>query len=128
VIEAAVPVALPIWAPRLRRERRRIRHRLGRTRGAVTPRRMGSMERTVTLAAASLAVAPTEHPDADLVRLLDEVLAVAGAGPLPTAAPLSPGAHDAPTVGRRDGSAGTARGCEVPRPRAAAMVDEEAPR
>ena len=78
VIEAALPVALPIWAPRLRRERRRILRRLGHGESPSTPHRMRSEERTVTFAAASLAVARTEDPDGELIRLLDEVLAVAG--------------------------------------------------
>jgi hypothetical protein len=74
-IETALPVALPLWAPRLRRERRR---RLGKRSRALSSRRMRSEERTVTLAAASLAVAPIEHHDEELIRLLDDVLTVAG--------------------------------------------------
>lgn len=76
-IEAALPVALPIWASRLRREHRRLRGRRGQAAGPPVPRRMRSRERTVTFAAASLAMAPIEDPDAELVRLLDDVLTVA---------------------------------------------------
>ena len=111
VIEAALPVALPIWAPRLRRERRRILSRRGRTQDPVTPRRMRSAEKTVTMAAACLACAPIEHPDAELIRLLDDVLAVVAA-PGSTAAPVPP----------------TPPGRELPRPRAAAVVDTEVSR
>ena len=77
-VEAALPVALPIWASRLRRERRRIIRRLGRPERPLTSRRLRSEERTLTFAAASLAVAPTENPDAELIHLLDDVLAHAG--------------------------------------------------
>jgi hypothetical protein len=80
-IEAALPVALPIWAPRLRRERRKILRRLEDGETASTPHRMRVEEGTVTFAAASLAVAPTADRDAELIRLLDAVLAVAG-GPV----------------------------------------------
>jgi hypothetical protein len=77
-IEAALPVAIPLWAARLRRERGRLLRRLGRPVRPASASRMRSAERTVTFAAASLAVAPIEHPDAALIRLLDDVLAVAG--------------------------------------------------
>src|SRR3954447_25290416 len=77
-VEAALPVALPIWAPRLRRERRRLLRRLRRPPRPQSAPRLRSEDRTVTFAAASLAVAPTEHPDAELRRLLDDVLIVAG--------------------------------------------------
>src|SRR4051794_30170353 len=79
-VEAALPVALPIWAPRLRRERRRLLRRLGRPTQPMSARRLRRSERTVAIAAACLAFAPIEHPDAELLRLLDDVVAVAGGG------------------------------------------------
>jgi hypothetical protein len=79
-VEAALPVALPIWAPRLRRERRRLLRRLGQPTRPMSARRMRRSERTVTIAAACLAFAPVEHPDAELFRLLDDVVGVARGG------------------------------------------------
>jgi hypothetical protein len=76
-IEAALPVALPIWASRLHRERRRLGRRLAQPVRPVSARRMRSQERTVRFAAASLAVAPTADADAELVRLLDDVITAA---------------------------------------------------
>ncbi len=89
---AATP--LPLWAPRLRRGLRQAQRRLsslrtGTTVTTLTAREIRRAERTATLAAASLAFAPTADRDAVLRDLLLECLhavdATPAASPHPTA-------------------------------------------
>jgi hypothetical protein len=74
VLGRAQTVALPIWAPHLRRAGAQLRRRAGRPARPDTRRRIRSAERTVTLAVAGLAFAPLRDRDEVLVQLLDEVV------------------------------------------------------
>jgi hypothetical protein len=102
VVDAALPVALPIWVPRLRRAQRRLRQHQCGPAEPVTRRRLRSAERTVELAAAGLAMTPNDASDAFLIDLLDGVLAL-GAGQ----APRSRSASDYSEEPRLIGSPGT---------------------
>jgi hypothetical protein len=83
VVDRALPLALPIWAPRLRRTAAQLRRRAAHGPQPLTPRRIHAAERTVVMATASLVLAPVASPDQVLVELLDDAVRLAAAAPTP---------------------------------------------